>query len=69
MSYLKFKNIITVITNSLMTEFRKERFLIFLVFLDLKSESEAPSAQAKVDLEDENSTGTNISKKRTRTKI
>ena len=50
----------TVNTNPLMTEVEKIiKKLILLVFLDLKSENQAQSAEAKVDLEDENSTGTN----------
>ena len=43
-----------------MTENRKRNiFYIFLVFLDLKCEGQASLVEAKVDLNDGSSTGTN----------
>ena len=55
----------TVNINPLMTEVEKNnrKLYIFLVFLDLKSEGQAPTGEAKVYLDDEISTGTNNKRK------
>ena len=50
----------TINANPIITEVEKNnRKLYFLVFSDLKSNGQAPTGEAKVDLDDESSTGTN----------
>ena len=63
-SGLRCTQIMTVTINCLITGSRKRRnfviFFFFLLFLDLKScEDQVPIVEAKVDLDDGSSTGTN----------
>ena len=46
-------------TNPEMNQSTKSEFLYILVFLDLNADGQAPSTEAKVDLDDETFTGTN----------
>ena len=59
MSGLRCTQIMTDTTNPLMTENRKRNMFYFLVFLDLKCEDQVPLVEAKVNLDDGSSTGTN----------